>query len=662
MAVKQLTAEMRRQGIRRLVVISGDPAWCLRQAQGWMAQLDGDWLWVGASDVGARYCAPAALHTLLGQEFRHAVFDARDGFHAEAFAALAGTLMAGSWLLLLVPVWSGWPTRHDNDSLRWSGRDTPISTPYFVDHFQQQLQLDGRVAIHLQGCPLRCPAPQTLPDWQPDPNTQQEQILQTLLQAKPGISILTAARGRGKSALAGMLIAGWPGKCRVTAPTKAAADVLARFAGAAFQFMAPDALLAQPPTDDIDWLVIDEAAAIPMPVLRRLIQACPRVLLTTTVQGYEGTGQGFLLKFCAGLPLADIYHLDIPLRWAPDDPLESIVARSLIFAEPEPILSTGTFHIQPLEQGDWQTQPQHLVALYQLLASAHYRTSPLDLRRLMDAPGMHFRVALTGDQQVCGALWLVDEGGITHDLAHSVWAGWRRPRGNLVAQSLAAHSGFIEAPQLRSLRVSRIAIAPSHRRQGLGDRLIAAARKTADGIDFLSVSFGFTDELWQFWQHCGFRLARVGLQREASSGCYVAMALLPLSAAGVSLAQRTQQRLRRDLYWLQPWINDTIPLTPLYQQQLNDDDWQELTGFAYALRPFEASLAALSRLLVTSQQPLPALRGSLMQRKSVSVMVTELRLSGRKALQQCWRQETQQALMALDAQRCEHAQQRLILL
>jgi tRNA(Met) C34 N-acetyltransferase TmcA len=46
------------------------------------------------------------------------------------------------------------------------------------------------------------------------------------------------------------------------------------------------------------------------------------------------------------------------------------------------------------------------------------------------------------------------------------------------------------------------------------------------------VSFGYTDELWRFWQRCGFVLVRMGSHREASSGCYTAMALLPLSEAG----------------------------------------------------------------------------------------------------------------------------------
>ncbi|RLR17424.1 hypothetical protein D8L93_09340 [Sodalis-like symbiont of Bactericera trigonica] len=39
------------------------------------------------------------------------------------------------------------------------------------------------------------------------------------------------------------------------------------------------------------------------------------VLLTTTVAGYEGTGRGFLLKFCETLPCWHPLRLDEQLRW-----------------------------------------------------------------------------------------------------------------------------------------------------------------------------------------------------------------------------------------------------------------------------------------------------------------------------------------------------------
>ena len=83
--------------------------------------------------------------------------------------------------------------------------------------------------------------------------------------------------------------------------------------------MAPDALLAS--TTEADWLIVDEAAAIPGPLLEKLVSRFPRVLLTTTVQGYEGTGRGFLLKFCARFSGLRRYTLSTPVRWAAGCPL-----------------------------------------------------------------------------------------------------------------------------------------------------------------------------------------------------------------------------------------------------------------------------------------------------------------------------------------------------
>ncbi|MBR7459816.1 tRNA(Met) cytidine acetyltransferase TmcA domain-containing protein, partial [Klebsiella quasipneumoniae] len=76
---------------------------------------------------------------LLGREYLHAVFDARRGFDVSAFAALSGTLRAGSLLMLLVPPFSVWANRPDADSLRWSDSAEPIATPHFVHHFCRTL-------------------------------------------------------------------------------------------------------------------------------------------------------------------------------------------------------------------------------------------------------------------------------------------------------------------------------------------------------------------------------------------------------------------------------------------------------------------------------------------------------------------------------------------
>ena len=126
-----LTARMAREGIRRLLVLSGDEHWCLAQAVELREQLGDDSLWVGALPQQEPCVASGALKTLLGREFLHAFFDARHGFDVAAFAALGGTLRAGSWLVLLAPDFARWPEQVDGDSLRWSDTSEPIATPNF---------------------------------------------------------------------------------------------------------------------------------------------------------------------------------------------------------------------------------------------------------------------------------------------------------------------------------------------------------------------------------------------------------------------------------------------------------------------------------------------------------------------------------------------------
>ncbi|WP_455560447.1 tRNA cytosine(34) acetyltransferase TmcA [Escherichia sp.] len=659
-ALHTLTAQMKREGIRRLLVLSGEERWCFDHALKLRDALPGDWLWISPQPDAENHCSPSALQTLLGREFRHAVFDARHGFDAAAFAALSGTLKAGSWLVLLLPVWDEWENQPDADSLRWSDCPDPIATPHFVQHFKRVLTANNDAILWRQNQPFSLAHFTPRTDWHPAtgaPQPEQQQLLQQLLTMPPGVAAVTAARGRGKSALAGQLISRIAGSAIVTAPAKAATDVLAQFAGEKFRFIAPDALLAS--DEQADWLVVDEAAAIPAPLLHQLVSRFPRTLLTTTVQGYEGTGRGFLLKFCARFPHLHRFELQQPIRWAQGCPLEKMVSEALVFDD-ENFTHTpqGNIVISAFEQTLWRSEPETPLKVYQLLSGAHYRTSPLDLRRMMDAPGQHFLQA-AGENEIAGALWLVDEGGLSQELSQAVWAGYRRPRGNLVAQSLAAHGSNPLAATLRGRRVSRIAVHPARQREGAGRQLIVGALQYIHDLDYLSVSFGYTEELWRFWQRCGFVLVRMGNHREASSGCYTAMALLPMSDAGKQLAEREHYRLRRDAQALAQWNGEMLPVDPLNDAVLSDDDWLELAGFAFAHRPLLTSLGCLIRLLQTSELALPALRGRLQKNVSDAQLCTTLKLSGRKLLLVRQREEAAQALFALDDVRTERLRDRI---
>jgi tRNA(Met) cytidine acetyltransferase len=703
-----LQAQMQRQGQRRLLVLSGENSWSEQIISRLKSQLQGDWLTIASYTADA--VEPTKAAGLLGREFLHGVFDATHGFNAEALAILAGTLKAGSWLVMRVPRWSQWADLPDEDSSRWNESAGRLPTPRFIQHIQQQILSSPDCLLWQQEKPFQ---PALLPDTSPwrmpdgNPTNSQQRILDQLLQASQGIWVITAPRGRGKSALAGMLVRQWQerkeqekkerGKCWLCAPAKVATDVIRCYSEQKDHhentsteqetpFWSVDNLLKflrrkekqadhKKQNKEPDWLLIDEAAAIPTPQLTELIRHFPRVLLTTTVQGYEGTGRGFLLKFCAALPDCHIRELKTPVRWSENDPLEIWLDQALLFDDSALFFQQhanvdtnvkatkeGFFDFienRAIEQSVWLQQPQLLRQFYGLLTSAHYRTSPLDLRRLLDGHGMTFLAAMMTqaqtDSQLVGALWMVNEGGLSPALAHEIWAGRRRPRGNLVAQSLAAHGGFPQAATMRSQRVSRIAVQAQYRRLGIAQRLIAQQCQAAhrQNLDFLSVSFGYTAELWSLWRKCGFRLVRMGTHLEASSGCYTAMAILPLSEQGERLAQSAQQQLSRDACWLESLIGFALPVEHKSAERnidnpLSESDWQELAGFAFAHRPLSAAYFALQRLLLVSELALPALRKHLQLKTEIDQCVRDLSLGGRKALLKCWREETASALANRD--------------
>jgi len=145
---------------------------------------------------------------------------------------------------------------------------------------------------------------------------------------------------------------------------------------------------------------------------------------------------------------------------------------------------------------------------------------------------------------------------------------------------------------------------------------------------------------------------RMGTHREASSGCYTAMALYPLSAAGQQLAWREHQRLARDERWLSQWRDERAPVMADETAMLTEEDWLEIAGFAFAHRPLLTAVGSLNRLLQVTPLPLVALRARLAQHDEAA-LCANLGLSGRKALLGRLREEAAAALSGLDPARAQ---------
>ena len=554
---------------------------------------------------------------LLGSELPAIIYDARQGIHLDALAIAAGTLQDGGQLLLLLNHWADLANQPDSDSLRWSGEKYAINTPHFIAFLQEKIAKYGFPVYQSTPLNLAPPMPQKDRSTHCQPTLEQARLLQQMAEAEDTILIVTAKRGRGKSALAGLLAKQQLAQNQpliLTAPNKSAVNIFNAFAGANITFMPPDELsqnLSEAPQQFANhWLFVDEAAMIPLDILFRLTKAFKRVVLTTTIHSYEGTGRGFLLKFMAKTDRT-LRHFELftPLRWQADDKLEAFID-DLLLCDCEDRLPQPPYDGALTEQIQIshceQIPHAQIESVYGLLTLAHYRTSPLDLRRLLDAPQQQFYLA-HAQNALLGCVWAVPEGRLADNtLICQIRRGERRPRGNLVAQMLCFQAGLEEACALRSLRISRIAVQPNWQQQGLGQHLIAKIKQQG-AVDFLSVSFGYSPELLAFWQKCSFILVHFSESKEASSGCYSVVALCPLSEEGRAFVQRAEKQFQRNL---------PLSLHPLATQfarteidwTLDSSDWQSLKDFSDFFLPLSSALPSIRRLIKsTSEAPFPLL-------------------------------------------------------
>ena len=547
--------------------------------------------------IGESGIAFSKATNLLGQEFEHILFDGRNGIHLEALAIAAGTLKMGGTLCLVLSDWENLSQQPEQDSLRWNGNQSAIATPNFIDHFKHCIERYHFPILRDESA-VEFPTVSYSNANHKNATLAQQQIIETILQAQRDIYFLTAKRGRGKSALLGMLANQIQAPVYLTAPNKSAVHSVIEFSEGGIEFIAPDELAirlqTEPKFSQSAWLLVDEAAMIPLPLLQEYSQYFQHIVFSTTIHSYEGTGRGFELKFKRKIHRTfQHFELKNPLRWQENDPLEQFID-DLLLLNAEDDFQQFPFQPHLPYQIREAQKPPHIADFYGLMTLAHYRTSPLDLRRLLDGENQCFYFA-EYQQNLLGAIWALEEGNMSDDeLIIQIQQGKRRPKGNLVPQALCFHENLSHACKLRSLRISRIAVQPNWQKQGIGRNLIKFMENSE--VDFLSVSFGYTDELAKFWQKCGFVLVHLGEHQEASSGCYSAIALKGLSKEGLALVDTAYKQFQRNI----PLSFHPFAINFEQNQldwQLDEFDWMSLKNFANFHRTLFSSVPAMRRLL-----------------------------------------------------------------
>ncbi|MFT4979525.1 MAG: tRNA(Met) cytidine acetyltransferase, partial [Myxococcota bacterium] len=266
---------------------------------------------------------------------------------------------------------------------------------------------------------------------------------------------------------------------------------------------------------------------------------------------YEGTGRGFVLRFLHWLesqsrPLRR-HDLQQPIRWAAEDPVERLIFDLLALdaaPHPEPPLD-GALVAEALDRDALASDEGLLRQAFGLLVHAHYRTTPGDLQRILDAPNLRLHVLRRGGWVVAVTL-VAREGGLSPTLCEQLAAGRRRLRGHALPDTLISHAGMTGAGTLQMIRSVRIATHPACRRQGLAGRLVDHVHSHYQP-DLFGTMFGATESLLQFRRALGYELVRLGVSRGSRTGEPSVVMLRPCTPQAAELIATLQVQLAGDL-------------------------------------------------------------------------------------------------------------------
>ncbi|KMZ63710.1 hypothetical protein ZOSMA_3G01950 [Zostera marina] len=358
------------------------------------------------------------------------------------------------------------------------------------------------------------------------------------------IVALTAARGRGKSASLGLAIAGAIAagfsNISVTAPTPENVKTLFEFVlhglyelkykehlhytkvtsgdpdlkkaivqinifkqhRQTIQYLKPNDHMK---LSQVELLVIDEAAAIPLPLVKAMLGPY-LVFLSSTVNGYEGTGRSLSLKLFyqleeqCQLPANNSdgsqnskfrrVELKESIRYASNDPIESWLNDLLCLDVTTHI--PGLARLPPRESCDLYYVNRDTLFSYHkdseiflqrmmtLYVSSHYKNSPNDLQLMADAPAHHLFVLLGPVDEsktnvlpdILCVLQVCLEGAISKQSVMQSLSGGYQPFGDQIPWKFSEQFRDDVFPTLSGVRIVRIAVHPNAMRLGYGSRAV----------------------------------------------------------------------------------------------------------------------------------------------------------------------------------------------
>ena len=594
-------------------------------------------LWVGKESAPGLipFISAKQAHSWLGREKQVVIFDATESFDVDAFAAISGIVVGGGLFILLMPARDKWGE---------------VYTSYFGQRLLKSIDSNSDINIISQNSAhndyrlhneLNRPVQNyDSPFLSIDQQCAVEKIEEQVSNNSNTPVVIISDRGRGKSAALGLaaarLLQNGIKTIAITAPRLRATDIIFKHAAmllrgaevtrgcvkynqGVIRFYSPDQLVQENIKADV--LLVDEAAAIPVPLLTSFLLHFPQCVFATTVHGYEGTGRGFALRFNKILtqqyPQWIRLQMQTPVRWNENDALErwmfdllcldAELADSSAFS----LADKNRLEYRELSQAELANNEPLLREIFSLLVLAHYRTRPGDLKKLLDDTSLTIYIALN-NQHVIAVAMVIREGLFSDALSSAVYRGERRPQGHLLAQALTYHCGVEHAATLEYARVMRIAVHPEFQHRGIGSELLQfiITCEQQNGRDAVGTSFGMNIPLLNFWKGLKFDVVRIGFTREQTSGEHAAIMLLPFTPRGRNIHHEARLRFCQQLSF---WLNDVLrDLTDEIKQSLccNDNasfelsayEKKDLQSFVNRSRNYELCISALNKLVQQTQQ------------------------------------------------------------
>jgi tRNA(Met) cytidine acetyltransferase len=385
------------------------------------------------------------------------------------------------------------------------------------------------------------------------------------------VLVITASRGRGKSAVTGLGLAGYlyriaerergkKLKIVITAPSISSTSQTMEFLkkglevlgikhrekrsnlgflnsieGEFFRvfFEAPEAILET----EGDILVVDEAAAVGVGIIDSALKIWRKVVLVTTVHGYEGSGKAFLRYLTRVLKQrkSTVYWQEMrrPLRYSEGDPIEKWLYDALLLdAEPkEPEKDKLTvLQFETLNQEELFADDEKLRQVYGILVTAHYRNNPNDLMIMGD--GLHHRLVSlnTSDGIPIGVVQIAEEGGLSEEMIESALKGVTFD-GDLIPDRLIKHARLKEFGRMKGWRIVRIAIMQELQGKGFGSEMLKMVIESGQshGLDWIGSAFMGDVKVINFWIKNGFRIVHVSPKRNEKLGDFPVVVMYPLT-------------------------------------------------------------------------------------------------------------------------------------